>query len=47
MSVVPGKGGQKFVNSTFKKIKLIKEKLLKNLDLLMNKLIKLINIFMK
>ena len=29
MSVVPGKGGQKFVNSTFKKIKLIKEKLLK------------------
>ena len=29
MSVVPGKGGQKFVNSTFKKIKSIKEKLLK------------------
>ena len=29
MSVVPGKGGQKFINSTFKKIKLIKEKLLK------------------
>jgi len=29
MSVVPGKGGQKFINSTFKKIKSIKEKLLK------------------
>ena len=29
MSVVPGKGGQKFVNSTFKKIRSRKEKLLK------------------
>ncbi len=29
MSVVPGKGGQKFLNSTFNKIELIKEKLLK------------------
>lgn len=29
MSVVPGKGGQKFISLTFKKIKLIKEKLLK------------------